>query len=137
MLLPTILLGKREREYQAELSAQSGLPMAESIILATARARGAVHWTQDADFERMEGVEYRAARPGAAGGTAAVPSPRSNPFQEPGRFSPDDFPGLTIVARTTYGTPSLSPVTPWRTPSRTIGSGIDHASSKGSWSVPR
>lgn len=64
MLLPTILLGKREREYQAELSAQSGLPMAESIILATARARGAILWTQDADFEGMEGVEYRAARPG-------------------------------------------------------------------------
>lgn len=48
----------------AELSAQSGLPMANSIILATARARGAVLWTQDADFEGMEGVEYRAARPG-------------------------------------------------------------------------
>ena len=45
----------------AELSAESGLPMADSVILATARAVGAVLWTQDADFEGMEGVEYRAA----------------------------------------------------------------------------
>ena len=48
----------------AELSAESGLPMADSVILATARAEGAVLWTQDADFEGMEGVEYRAARGG-------------------------------------------------------------------------
>lgn len=45
----------------AELSAEWGLPMAESIVLATARARGAVLWTQDADFEGMERVEYRVA----------------------------------------------------------------------------
>ena len=45
-----------------ELSAESGLPMADSIILATARREGAVLWTQDADFDGMEGVEYRAAR---------------------------------------------------------------------------
>jgi len=43
------------------LSAESGLPMADSFILATARAAGAVLWTQDADFEGVEGVEYRAA----------------------------------------------------------------------------
>ncbi len=34
------------------------IPMAESIILATARAHNATMWTQDADFEGMEGVEY-------------------------------------------------------------------------------
>ena len=44
----------------AELSAATGLPMADSIILATARAEDATLWTQDADFEGMDGVEYRA-----------------------------------------------------------------------------
>ena len=43
----------------AELSAESGLPLADSVILATARAEDATLWTQDADFEGMEGVEYR------------------------------------------------------------------------------
>ena len=43
----------------AELSAESGLPMADSIILATAHAHEAVLWTQDADFKGLEGVEYR------------------------------------------------------------------------------
>ena len=45
----------------AELSAESGLPLADSIILATARREGATLWTQDAGFEGMGGVEYRAA----------------------------------------------------------------------------
>ena len=44
----------------AELSAESGLPMADSIILATARFEDATLWTQDADFEGLEDVEYRA-----------------------------------------------------------------------------
>ena len=43
----------------AELSAESGLPMADSVILATARAEDATLWTQDADFDGMDGVEYR------------------------------------------------------------------------------
>lgn len=43
----------------AVLSTEHKLPMADSIILATARRYGAVLWTQDADFEGMEGVEYR------------------------------------------------------------------------------
>ena len=43
----------------AELSAESGLPMADSIILATARAHEAVLWTQDSDFKGLDGVEYR------------------------------------------------------------------------------
>lgn len=46
----------------AELSAETGLPMADSIILATARAEEATLWTQDGDFEGLEGVEYRARR---------------------------------------------------------------------------
>lgn len=44
----------------AELSAESRLSLADSVILATARATGATLWTQDRDFEGLEGVEYRA-----------------------------------------------------------------------------
>lgn len=40
----------------AKLSVVEGLPMADSIILATARRHGATLWTQDADFERITGV---------------------------------------------------------------------------------
>lgn len=43
----------------AALSAEEGLPLADSIILATSRLEDAVLWTQDADFEGLEGVEYR------------------------------------------------------------------------------
>ena len=43
----------------AALSAEEGLPLADSVILATARLEDAVLWTQDRDFEGMEGVEYR------------------------------------------------------------------------------
>jgi predicted nucleic acid-binding protein len=35
--------------------------MADSILLATARAHDADFWTQDADFEGIEGVQYREA----------------------------------------------------------------------------
>lgn len=43
----------------AELSVATKLALAGSIILATARARGAELWTQDADFEGLEGVHLR------------------------------------------------------------------------------
>jgi predicted nucleic acid-binding protein len=43
----------------AKLSLETGLTMADSIILATARAEGAVLWTQDAHFQGLEKVEYR------------------------------------------------------------------------------
>lgn len=46
----------------ARLSRSARLPMADSIMLATARAYGAALWTQDADFEHMLGVRYRAAK---------------------------------------------------------------------------
>jgi predicted nucleic acid-binding protein len=36
--------------------------MADSIMLATARQAGAELWTQDADFEGLEGVRYIKAR---------------------------------------------------------------------------
>jgi toxin FitB len=39
------------------------LPMADSIILATARAYSATFWTQDADFQNIEGVQYVEKRP--------------------------------------------------------------------------
>ena len=43
----------------ARLSQDFKLPLADSIILATARAQNATLWTQDADFEGMDAVEYR------------------------------------------------------------------------------
>lgn len=51
----------------ARLSLESGLAMADAVILATARAHGAVLWTQDAHFVGLQGVEFRAkpSTPGA------------------------------------------------------------------------
>lgn len=46
----------------AHLSFEFRLPMADSIILATARAYDATLWTQDAHFEGIPGVEYRKAQ---------------------------------------------------------------------------
>jgi toxin FitB len=42
----------------AHLSAMHRLPMADSIILATAHAFGATLWTQDADFAAIPDVKY-------------------------------------------------------------------------------
>ena len=42
----------------AKLSVEAKLPMADSIILATARAYTATLWTQDVDFEGVAGVQY-------------------------------------------------------------------------------
>jgi predicted nucleic acid-binding protein len=42
----------------ARLSVDLKLPLADSIILATARQHGALLWTQDAHFEGVEGVRY-------------------------------------------------------------------------------
>jgi predicted nucleic acid-binding protein len=46
----------------AQLSIEHGLSMADSIILATARASDATLWTQDEHFEGLEGVRYVAKR---------------------------------------------------------------------------
>lgn len=46
----------------ARTSASMGLPMADSVMLATARSFQATLWTQDADFEGIEGVRYVAAQ---------------------------------------------------------------------------
>ena len=43
----------------ARLSLDTRLPMADSVVLATARLHDATLWTQDADFERLPGVRYR------------------------------------------------------------------------------
>ncbi len=42
------------------LSIDHRLPMADSLILATALMTGATLWTQDADFAGIGGVRYRA-----------------------------------------------------------------------------
>lgn len=42
----------------AKLSLDHNLPMADSIMLATARAHDAVLWTQDVDFAALAGVRY-------------------------------------------------------------------------------
>jgi predicted nucleic acid-binding protein len=47
----------------ARISATRKLPMADSIILATAQAYGATVWTQDADFKDVPGVQYRRRKP--------------------------------------------------------------------------
>jgi predicted nucleic acid-binding protein len=42
----------------SRLSLEHHLPMADSIILATAQAFDAIIWTQDADFKKMKKVRY-------------------------------------------------------------------------------
>jgi predicted nucleic acid-binding protein len=52
----------------AKISLDESILMADSIILATARAEGAVLWTQDAHFAGLDQVEYREKqRAGTAG----------------------------------------------------------------------
>ena len=46
----------------AKVSTERKLPMAGSVMLATAQAQGATLWTQDADFEEIEGVQYLSKR---------------------------------------------------------------------------
>jgi predicted nucleic acid-binding protein len=42
----------------AALGVKHKLPLADSVILATARHHGALAWTQDVDFEGLDGVRY-------------------------------------------------------------------------------
>ncbi len=44
----------------AKISVEAKLPLADSIVLATARLAGATLWTQDGDFKGMSGVKFRA-----------------------------------------------------------------------------
>lgn len=47
----------------ARISLERKLPMADSVILPTARAYGATVWTQDADFKGLPGVQFRRYKP--------------------------------------------------------------------------
>jgi predicted nucleic acid-binding protein len=46
----------------ARLSVDTRLPMADSVVLATARLNDATLWTQDADFDSLPSVRYRARK---------------------------------------------------------------------------
>lgn len=43
----------------AKLSIDLKLPMADSVMLATAQRYGAAFWTQDAHFDGVQGVKYQ------------------------------------------------------------------------------
>jgi len=47
----------------ANFSLEHEIPMADSIIVATARLYEATLWTQDSDFEGIEGVQYIPKKP--------------------------------------------------------------------------
>lgn len=42
----------------ARLGMMHRLPLADSIVLATGRTYGTLVWTQDSDFEGLDGVKY-------------------------------------------------------------------------------
>lgn len=42
----------------SKMSLLHALPMADAVILATAREHGATLWTQDAHFKGLDGVKY-------------------------------------------------------------------------------
>jgi len=46
----------------ARMSLALRLPLADTVILATARGYGAIAWTQDSDFKGIEGVNYIARK---------------------------------------------------------------------------
>ena len=46
----------------ARISLSNKIPMADSIMLATARAYEATLWSQDSDFENIAGVKYMAKK---------------------------------------------------------------------------
>jgi predicted nucleic acid-binding protein len=48
--------------HAAKVSIDYKLPMADSVILATAIANKATLWTQDADFDGLPDVQYKAKR---------------------------------------------------------------------------
>jgi predicted nucleic acid-binding protein len=42
----------------SKISLEHGIPMADSVIFATAKAFDAAIWTQDSDFKNIAGVKY-------------------------------------------------------------------------------
>ena len=57
-----IELNARLAIYAARLSLEKKLPMADSIVYATARIHRATLWTQDGDFEQFGEVKYIARK---------------------------------------------------------------------------
>ena len=53
-----VALSERIALLAADLSLQAKLPMADSVILATARVHRAHIWTQDADFDGLDDVTF-------------------------------------------------------------------------------
>ena len=54
-----VALNDRLALEAAELSLSAKLALADSVMLATARAHDALFWTQDAHFEGLERVRFR------------------------------------------------------------------------------
>lgn len=48
--------------HAATISNEMKIPLADSVMLASARENEATLWTQDADFEGLEDVRYIAAK---------------------------------------------------------------------------
>lgn len=48
--------------HAAKISVELKIPMADSVMLATARETSALLWTQDSDFENLEDVRYTKAK---------------------------------------------------------------------------
>jgi predicted nucleic acid-binding protein len=48
--------------HAASLSLKHQLAIADSFVLATARAHHAILWTQDSDFQALSSVKYRKKR---------------------------------------------------------------------------
>lgn len=57
-----IVLDRQIAIHAAQISNELKLAMADSIILATARAYDATLWTQDEHFKGIEGMKYKEKR---------------------------------------------------------------------------
>jgi len=55
-------LDERIALYAGEIGVEIDLPLADSVILASVRLQEATLWTQDSDFEGLEGVRFKAKR---------------------------------------------------------------------------
>ncbi len=54
----SVMLSPSQAMVAAQTSLETGLPMADSIILATARLHKAILWTQDEHFRGLSDVRY-------------------------------------------------------------------------------
>ena len=54
----SVMLSPSQAMVAAQTSMETGLPMADSIILATARLHKAILWTQDEHFRGLPDVRY-------------------------------------------------------------------------------